>query len=234
MSMDLNCWIAMTAAEFSGANALPNKIGWLSCHFSQWGQGLSNLPSHLPPNSLLILDDSTVPHGHDPELITDQLASAVERFSAAGVLLDFQVPDIAESAAITQQLVHRLSCPVCVTAPYAKDLACPVLLPVPPPHVSLKNHLAAWQHRDIWLEIATEAEKITVTAQGSAITNMPYFPPDESYCTDQKLHCRYRVKTFEDRAEFTLIRDRTMVTALLKQALSMGVHCGVGLYQQLG
>lgn len=232
--MDLNCWIAMTAAEFSRANTLPKKLGWLSCHFSSKDAGLSNLPGKLPRNSLLILDDSVPPNGHDLKKITDQLNKAVEDFSAAAVLLDFQVPDVAETATIARQLITALPCPVCVAAPYAGNLSCPVLVPGPAPHASLKDHLAPWKNREIWLEILLEAERITVTAQGSTINNMPFFAPSKDYLTDKNLNCRYQVRTFADRAEFTLVRDWVMAESLLKQALSMGVRCGVGLYQQLG
>ena len=232
--MDLNCWIAMTAAEFSKARALPGRLGWLSCRFSQRDSGLSNLPNRLPPNSLIILDDSAPPRGHDPERIARQLKAAVEKFSAAAVLLDFQIPDIAETAVIAQHLVSGLPCPVCVAAPYAEALSCPVLIPCPPPHVSLKKQLAPWQRREVWLEVALETEKITVTEAGSTVTAVPYFPPEDDHFTDKALHCRYQVRTFPRRAEFTLTRDRVMAEALLRQALAMGVHCGVGLYQQLG
>ena len=58
MSMAMEPYLAMTAGEIRGASVLPRRTGWLSCHFSPSGAGLSNLPVALPPGSLLILDDS--------------------------------------------------------------------------------------------------------------------------------------------------------------------------------
>ena len=57
--MAMEPYLAMTAGEIRGASVLPRRTGWLSCHFSPSGAGLSNLPVALPPGSLLILDDST-------------------------------------------------------------------------------------------------------------------------------------------------------------------------------
>ena len=73
MSMAMEPYLAMTAGEIRGASVLPRRTGWLSCHFSPSGVGLSNLPVALPPGSLLILDDSTPMDGHDPEQIAGQL-----------------------------------------------------------------------------------------------------------------------------------------------------------------
>ena len=52
MAMDV--FLAMTAAEICGNRNLPANLGWMACHFSPYGTGLSNLPKQLPPSSLLI------------------------------------------------------------------------------------------------------------------------------------------------------------------------------------
>ena len=232
--MDMNCYIAMTAAEFYGAKTLPTKVGWMACHFSQWGSGLSNLPEILPPRSLLILDDSHPPAGHDPQLIAQQLAEAVQRLQAEAVLLDLQKPGNTETAHIATHLTTALPCPVCVAAPYAADLPCPVLLPSPPLHKSLKGWLTPWKGRQIWLEATLEAERITVTEQGSNVTPLPFSEPEANCFTEARLHCRYWIREYEDRVEFTLTRDRDMLGKLLASAAEMGVAQAVGLYQQLG
>ena len=63
--MDINCYMAMTAAEFIKAKELPTKLGWMACHFSQSNTGLCDLPDMLPKNAIIILDDSTPPEDHD-------------------------------------------------------------------------------------------------------------------------------------------------------------------------
>ena len=76
MAMDV--FLAMTAAEIYGNRNLPANIGWMACHFSPYGTGLSNLPKRLPASSLLIVDDITPIRGHDPPYILDQLAATAE------------------------------------------------------------------------------------------------------------------------------------------------------------
>ena len=67
--MAIACYLAMTAAEFSVCTSLPPHIGWLACHFSSSGPGLSNMPKALPPDSVLIVDDSTPFHDHRADVI---------------------------------------------------------------------------------------------------------------------------------------------------------------------
>ena len=232
--MDMNCYIAMTAAEFTGAKQLPSRIGWMACHFSQRDNGISNLPGTLPEGSVLILDDSRPPAGHDPALITNQLTEAVQRWKVASVLLDFQDPKNAETTEIAKHLARTLPCPICVAAPYAKDLSCPVLVPAPPPHRPLQDWLAPWEGRQIWLEATLEAERITVTEQGSRVTPMPFMPLEDNFFTEDKLFCRYRIREYADRVEFTIVRNRDHLKKLLAEAEKLGVCHAIGLYQQLG
>ena len=231
--MELNCWVAMTAGEFSTLQTPPQKAGWLSCHFSAYDSGLSNLPRSLPPKSLLFLDDSTPPSGYDPEKILHQLEMTANELDVAAVVLDFQVSGIPETRAITDYLVNKLSCPVCVAAPYAEGLSCPVLAPCPAAHVPLDVHLVPWKGRKIWLELTLDAEQITVTENSSSVSPLPFFQPGDDFHTDEKLCCRYQVKVFEDRAEFTLVRDQKMLGMLLQKARTTNVVNGIGLYQQL-
>lgn len=230
--MDLSCYIAMTAAEFRSATSLPDKAAWLSCHFSPRSRGLSNLPENLPGGSVLIVDDSYVPEEHDPALVAQQLADAASRFALNAVILDFQIPGMPKTKEMVTHLVKALPCPVCVAAPYAKSLNCPVLIPPPPLHVSPAKHFDAWRGREIWLESVPEAQKITVTEQGSTISAIPYLPPQKDFFTDEKLCCKYQTKIYDDRVEFTLVRDPEMVRNLLEQCKTFGIRHSVGLYQQ--
>lgn len=231
--MDIKCYLAMTAAEFSAAAALPRHMAWMACHFSCYGTGLSNLPRQLPPGSMVIINDRTPAHGHDPELIGQQLAQLVEDLDVSCFLLDLQRPDMQENAKIARFLTQQLPCPVGVAAPYARDLDCPVFLGPPPLHCPLERHLAPWTGRDIWLEIATEAEIATVTVQGCQFTPLSAANLTEPVFTEAKLHCRYHIDLQKDRAVFTLQRQRQEAALLLASAEALGIKQAVGLYQLL-
>lgn len=232
--MDINCCIAMTAGEFSAAKTLPRRVGWMACHFSQRDSGLSNLPSTLPESSVLIMDDSRPPAGHDPRLIAEQLTEAVQKLGVETVLLDLQDPGNPETAAIAEHLAAALPCSVCVAAPYAEGLSCPVLVPMPPPHIHLERCLAPWKGRQIWLEATLEAEQITVTEQGSSVISLPFTDLTGDCFTEDALRCRYQIREHEKQVAFTLVRDRDMLRKLLGDAVKQGVYHFIGLYQQLG
>lgn len=232
--MDIKCSLAMTAAEYMGAAVIPKNMAWMACHYSGSGLGLSNLPQQLPPASVVILDDSTPPQGHDPELILHQLMVLTQQLQVSALLLDFQRPDITENAQLAALLVSRLPCPVCVSGHYAMDLDCPVFLPPPLLHQPLADHLAPWKGREIWLEAALETEKITVTADGSTVTPLPFTSLPENSFANTELHCHYTIRVEDDRAVFTLARDGEMIKSLLASSKRQGVTQAVGLYQQLG
>ena len=71
--MAIPLYLAMTAREFRICKTVPANMAWMACHFSPYGTGLSNLPTSLPPGSMIILNDRTPICGHDPELIAAQL-----------------------------------------------------------------------------------------------------------------------------------------------------------------
>lgn len=231
--MDIPCALAMTRAEFTLAQTRPKHMAWMACHFSSAGGGLSNLPDGLPAGSMLMIDDSFPPNGHDPERIVAQLLP----FTSNGIhniLLDFQRPDHEENRQLARYLTAELPCRVCVTPAYAEDLDCPVLLPPPALHQHIQDHLALWKGRPIWLEATLDAERITVTEKGSSVTEEVFSPLQGEYFTDTALCCRYQIQALEDRVIFTLVRDRQMLRALLKKAAALGVTQSIGLYQQLG
>ena len=232
--MDFNCHIAMTAIEFLRAKAYPPHFAWMACHFSQRNAGLCDLPDMLPDKAVLILDDSTPLDGHDPELVSAQLCYFIKRLQAETVILDFQTPDQAETLQMTDHLINKLPCTVCVAAPYAQQFSCPVLLPAPAHHVHLAEHLSCWSGREIWLEATLDTEKIIVTEQGSSILPLPYQEPQAHWFTEKNLHCRYQIRESENAVEFILTRDKEMLEALLKEGHQQGVHHFLGLYQQLG
>ena len=232
--MAIDLFLAMTAAEIRANSTLPPRIGWLSCHFSPCGTGLSNLPDRLPPGSLLILDDLVPWHGHDPERITAQLQEAVERLQYSNLLLDLQRPGEAGTAAVAKTLADTFPGRICVSEPYAKGLDCPVLLPPVPADVPLEEHLRPWQGREIWLEAAPEGMVITLTRSGAERTPLPRWEVPECPQHDEALHCHYRIDLSPDRAVFTLERRAEDLHRLLEAADALGVRTAVGLFQELG
>ena len=224
-------FLAMTAAEFCGSSFLPAKIGWMACHFSPYSLGLSNLPKAIPESSLLILNDITPIHGHDPEVVVKQIQLCVEFFRCSRVLLDFQREYSEEAMLMASVITDALPCPVAVTEAYAEMLDCPVFLPPLPHHIPLADWIKPWQDREIWLDVAVDAEEILLTAEGSAIHPLPSPPHSEGY-VDDTLHCHYKIHIAEGAARFTLWRTVEDIASLLEEAESMDIHTAVGLYQE--
>lgn len=223
----------MTAAEFSSAKSLPPNIGWMACHFSCYGTGLSNLPTMLPEGSMVIVNDCTPISGHDPQQISKELNALAERLSVGYFLLDFQRPGCSKTAVLADVLVKTLSRPVGVSDCYGKELSCPVFLPPPPLHTPLESYLKPWSGREIWLEAALGYEVITVNENGSQICQHPPTDlPDTSFA-ELKLHCRYNISTDSEKVVFSLVRDSACLHAFLTEAEHLGVSLAVGLYQQL-
>ena len=232
--MALPLYLAMTAAEFSAAQTLPSQVAWMACHFSSYGLGLSNLPQQLPEGSMIILNDRIPIHGHDPAVICRQLQTLLEMLQPSCFLLDFQRPNVAETAAVAHAVTNALPCPVGIAEHYARELDCPVFLPPVPLRTPLEEHLSSWQGREIWLEMSPEAETVTLTAEGASIAPAPLGELELPAFEEEHLHCRYHTAVFDDRAVFTLQRDATDIPALLESAKVLGVIQAVGLYQQLG
>ena len=224
--------LAMTAAEMRNISDIPPRIAWMACHFSPYGLGLSNLPQRLPPGSLLILDDCIPPCRHDPELVAEQLTLCVERLECCGILLDFQRAGQEETQVLAKHLASDLPCPVAVSESYGAELDCPVFLPPVPPSVLLEEHLFPWKGREIWLELGTEGETLTLTEDGCTVTPLPCPDLHKNGFTDETLYCHYIMDTNEKAARFTLWRTKEDIHNLLQQAKNCGVTHFVGLYQQ--
>ena len=231
--MEIDCYLAMTAAEMALAEPLPSKIAWMSCHFSPYGRGLSNLPGWLPEGSLLMLTDRTPWWNHDGERIAQELAGLLDTHACAGLLLDFQRPEVPGVAALAEMLTAQLSCPVGVSEPNANNLNCPVFLPPIPLGMTVSEYLQPWQGREIWLDMAPECCEIRLIANGSTFLPLPYSPPPEGCHRDDPLHCQYTVEVCSDRAKFTLYRTKEDLPPLLEEARAYGVTTAVGLWQEL-
>ena len=226
-------FLAMTAAEMRNSSLLPAKIAWMACHFSPYGLGLSNLPKTLPPGSLLMVDDVTPPHRHDPSFIAEQLSACVKDFQCCGILLDFQQSGCEETGAVARYLAAALPCPVAIAEPYADGLDCSVFLPPVPPSVPPEEYLTPWRGRDVWLEIGLEGEVLTLTEQGCSAVSLPFPDRDRDGFSDPRLHCQYTIETTENSAGFTLWRNLVDIQELLEEAEILGVSTTVGLFQEL-
>lgn len=208
------------------------KTAYLSCRFSPYGKGLVNLPTALPTDSLLLLDDSMPPNGHDEQLVVKQLQEIISRFSVKGVLLDFQNEKTAESAKMAKEILQALPCPVAATEAYARTLHCPVFLPPPPVNISLQSYLKPWRGQDIYLEVAPVHTRFTVTPEGSFLQALHKIDAPLHH-TDQRLHCHYRIDLLAEKAVFTTMRTTEDLSALAKEALDTGVSAVIGLHQEL-
>ena len=229
--MALPLYLALTPAEMAGNPDLPDCLAYMACHFSPGGTGLSNCPSSLPENALLILDDSTPMAGHDLRQIRDELLRLVETNRCAGLLLDFQRPEIPGQRELSELLCAGLPCPVALSDLYAKDLSCPVFLPPVPPDKPLSDHLKPWQGREIWLEAALDGIALTLTEEGC--TAAPLFDFPENGQAHRKQHCHYTVETTDQSALFHLWRTRKDLDNLLAEAERLGITKAVGLWQEL-
>ena len=226
-------YLAMTAAEFMACSDLPPKLGWMACHFSPYDTGLTNIPTSLPPGSLLILNDRTPVKGHDPNRVAEILQQAVEKLQCSGILLDLQRPGCEETAAIVQKVV-TLPCPVCVSHLYADGLDCPVLLPPVPLLKTLEEHLTPWKNREIWLELALDSCRVTVTKNGSHLSPLPLAIDGDCPHCDMQLFCHYGVDFNENEAVFTIKRTKCDLQNLMKEAEKWGITQFIGLWQELG
>ena len=229
--MAIRQYLAMTATEMAHVSSLPHYAAWMACHFSPYSTGLTNLPTKLPPECLLILNDRTPIHGHEPERILRELEQLLHRFQCPGLLLDFQNPPCPETMELTEYLTAHLDVTMAVPPEYASDSG-RVFLPPVPTDVSVEDYLMKWQGREIWLEAALEGQNITLTPNGAL-----YGP---NRCRDfdfiheaSNLHCHYSMEEAADSIIFHTWRTPEDLEQLLLEAQRLGVTQSIGLYQEL-
>lgn len=229
--MAITQYLAMTAAEMMGGAALPEKTAWMACHFSPYSTGLCNLPAALPPGSLLILNDRTPIHGHDPERVCRELGEALEGLRCAGLLVDFQNPPRRESTELVGYLAQHLKFPLGIPPGYSAE-GTAVFAPPVPTDTPAAAYLEKWRGKQIWLELALEGQTITLTESGAAY-GINSFPADTSAMADEVLHCHYSIEEKPDAIVFRTWRTRQDLAGLLSDAERLGVTLSVGLYQEL-
>lgn len=225
-------YLAMKEEEFVPLMSPSVKTGWLDCCFSRSDPGLDCLPSSLPSGSLLILTDRLPFRDHDPVLIAQQLSQTVTALDCAAVLLDFEQPSVPELAKLAMHLTSTLPCSVAVSDLYAKNMDCPVFLPPSPHHIPLAEYIRPWTGREIWLDLARNAETLTVTSSGSSAESAPWFDAPRLEHTDQNLHCHYCIQTTDTSVRFLLRRTNEDMIAILQDAEALGIRNCVALYQE--
>lgn len=225
--MPSDFFLGQTAAEWEHPLPPGTKKAWMACHFSPYGTGLSNLPRQMVPGSMVTVNDRMPVAGHDPLLIAGQLTELTRQFACKCILLDFQRPGKAQTAAIVRAILETAECPVGVSHWYARELDCPVLLPPLPLHIPLASYLASWAGRRIWLELALDCARYTIAKDGCQIHSCDAAGDFPHW--DGHLHCRYRIEMAQDSITFTLSRTAEDVQKLLT---SENVDCFVGLYQE--
>lgn len=232
MSMALPLYLAMTQTEFQRAASFPNRIAWMACHFSPYGTGLCDFPAKLPRGSAVILDDCIPVGRHDPQTVAEQLAAVAEDMNAGAVLLDFQREEREETRQIARRITDRLPCPVGVSEGYGAGLNCPIFLPPIPPDRNWEEYLAPYQGREIWLEVSTRSQIVSVTGDGAMVSDGQRPAEAGFFCPE--LLCRYRAEVAGDRAVFTLWRNEEDIVKMGQQLEGLGVTKLFGLYQELG
>lgn len=219
-------YLAMTAAEISDCQQLPEHTAYMACHFSPYSTGLSNLPNTLPRGAMVILNDRIPLCGHDPAVVAGQLQQLCEELEAECLLLDLQRED-SSMHGIVRQILDLAVCPVGVSELYARDFDCPVFLSMPPMHVPPQTHYAPWEGREIWVEAALEHCSYAVTTLSCTLqdhlTDAPLPCPD--------LFCHYGFQKEADRLLIGLERTQADLDRLIADER---ITKAIGLYQQLG
>lgn len=225
-------YLAMTAAEMARTAPLPRYAAWMACHFSPYSTGLTNLPPKLRQGSLLILNDRTPIHCHDPERVCQELKTVLHRFDCVGLLVDFQNPVCPEAKALAAYLGAHLEAPMGIGPDYGVEGAA-VFLPPVPTDVTAEEYLKKWAGREIWLEAALEGQNITLTPEGAVYSPNRRRDFDHVH-EEQTLHCHYSIEDTPQGITFHTWRTPEDLNQVLQEAEHQGVTRSVGLFQELG
>jgi len=219
-------YLAMTAAELSACQQLPEKVAYMACHFSPYGTGLSNLPEVLPKGAMIILNDRIPIYGHEPNAVAEQLVQLCKTWEADSLLLDLQRAD-DHTPAVIREILKQACCPVGVSELYAKDFDCPVFLSSPPLHIPPGEYYAPWEPRELWLEAAPEHYSYAITEQDCQLQSLQ--PEAPLPCPE--LFCHYGFHKEPNRLVIGLERTREDLQKLIGDSR---ITKAIGLYQQLG
>ena len=222
-------YLAMTAAEFFAGTPLPAHPGWMACHFSPYGQGISNAPQRFCEGGMLILNDRIPVADHNPDQIAGELKALTEQLRIQRLLLDLQRPGITHTNRIIESILKAVSCPVGVSHHYAVA-GYPVFVPLVGIDQPAESYLRKWQGYEIWQEVTTDHLCLEIDANGCRESQWNGHPTAEHW--DELLQCHYKIHTTADHIEFLLYRTQSDVARYLSSLSTLGVTCGVGLYQE--
>lgn len=159
--MSIPVYLAMTAADFS--SPLPERAAWMAVHFSVASRGISNVPTSLPPGSLVILNDQIPWNGHSTGQICSGLGELLLRTRADGLLLDFERPPRPETMELAGALAvccQAMGCPVAMPPAYSSQVPSALFLlpglgsgPLP-------------ENREVWAELSPTALRAVIGEDG--------------------------------------------------------------------
>ena len=220
-------YLCMTPGEFQTANTLPAYPGWMSCRFSPYGKGLSNLPKEFPTKMMLMVDDLYPANGHDPLQIAQELLGIADRIDC--ILLDFQRPDVPLTKEIVDAITRALPCPIGISQHYALP-GHPVLIPPVPEDMPFTQYFNKWQSRELWLEVTTAPLCLEISENGCCEAEALNFDRPEYFC--RELHCHYKILQKDDRFLFLFRRKPEDINAFCELVSPFGVTRAIGLRQE--
>ena len=229
--MPLPIYLAMTMAEMHNCDPLPEHCAYMGCTLSSGGNGLSGIPSFLPNNAILTVNDSMPPHGHDASFIAEQLQEAVTQLRPGGVLLDFQRPYNSWLGELCMLLCHSLNCPVAVTPIYEEWGSEYLFLPPIQPDQEIESYFRTRKGKKYWLELSAESLILTLNENGCLRdTDLPPLSPFKLH--DKNLYSHYEIRITDHEAIFHLHRTCEDQRTLLEACSQYGVTAGIALYQE--
>lgn len=155
--MPISIYEAVTAGDCAERDAPKAHAAWMAAHFSAAGTGVSNLPQHLPPGSLLILDDQIPWQNHDAQRICQELLQAVADLACSGILLDFErepCPQTRSFCALLCTYCQQHSIPLGMPPAYGLSLPVALFLPPLPCWPGPKTVLQPFSGRELWMDAA--------------------------------------------------------------------------------
>ena len=229
--MALSIYLALTPWEYQNCPSPPEHPAWMACHFSSYGNGLSNIPEDFSTGGILMVNDRIPPEDHEPLMIAQQLLQAAEHFSPKGIILDFQRPYQQKIRDIAESILSHLTCPVAVTEQYCQNWGGAVFLPPVPLGKKMEDYFRKWAGKDIWLEVTKTGEQLELTKDGCTRQPIDHLPGMDVF-QDDNLFCHYSMDVTDHKAVFSLWQTQEDIVRMLEKAEAFGVSTAVGLYQE--
>lgn len=228
--MEIPWFPAITQEEIQTLSTLPPHYAWMSCHFDPIGNGISNLPKSLPPDSILILNDQIPYNEHNTEIMIQQLEECIQNWQLHGVLLDLERPVSEELKEIISIMVSSLPCPIAC----GKNLEIEKLLSVVEMPPLLENPREYFQRKKgAWLELRKQKETYSIDKNGCRLqSGEELYGEISEGLKDTALCVNYRFTVNSENAGLGIWRDRHDRKKIIKYAIESGIDTIIGLYQE--